>query len=447
MKKHRSARNKVEPNRHDTAWSRLVCSVCHVTANFGSETFIEEHARCEPQTSTNKGSFISWLNELSLPKPQEKPQEKPQPEKFQPCNVRQLREDLRLSSDEDEDEFDAPKKREKGAAPVRVNVPTPSAPINVPAPSHLKDREVDLDLEGVFSAEENEWEEVPKKRQCLDSETEKAVATILPPLPPPPTLAPTHASPIPASSDRTPPLPSTAVTTFPEPTPSAANKEPVPSATSPPTATLTPPTPKPRSRGIKKQSNLHNKDAYMARVSQREAHVALLDRYNNARTVIKRLNNEKEAAELQASSIKIIKEENVRLRTQRGKDVEEISKLAAENSTLHSRLDFTNNVNRELEEKIRKLKAENEQLKKTAGARPEGHTLHIPCVNGVIPMRPEINDSGAPLSICYDDERAGVICHHIALNRVAGKLSATALTVQKRPIPDELIQSAKRSSI
>lgn len=185
----------------------------------------------------------------------------------------------------------------------------------------------------------------------------------------------------------------------------------------------------------------------MARVSQREAQVALLDHYNSARATIKRLNNEKEVAELQASSIKVIKEENVRLRTQRGKDVEEISKLTAENSVLNSRLDFTSNVNRDLEEKIRKLKAENDHLKKAAGARPEGYTLHIPCVNGVIPMRPELNESGAPLSICYNDERAGVICHHIALNRVAGSLSATALTVQKRSIPDEILQSARRGSI
>ena len=175
--------------------------------------------------------------------------------------------------------------------------------------------------------------------------------------------------------------------------------------------------------------------------------MALLDRYSNAKTTIKRLTTEKEEAELKAVAIHAIKEENARLRTQRAGDVEELSKLNAEKINIESRLKFTLNVNKDLEAQLHALRQENERLKKTAAAQTERHTLHIPCVCGIIPMKPEINESGAPLSVCYADERNGVVCHHIALDRVAGRLSATALSIQKRAIPDELIASARRGSI
>ena len=182
----------------------------------------------------------------------------------------------------------------------------------------------------------------------------------------------------------------------------------------------------------------------MAKVTQREAQVALLDRYNSARANIKRLTQEKEVAEEKAAAILSIKEENMRLRTQRGHDVEALAKASAEKTQLHARLDFALSTTRNLEEEVRKLKADNERLRKARAAADERHTLHIPCVCGAIVARPEVNADGAPLSICFDNEERGVTCHHIALHREDGRLVATPLTVQKRKIPDEVIASAKR---
>ena len=175
--------------------------------------------------------------------------------------------------------------------------------------------------------------------------------------------------------------------------------------------------------------------------------MALLDRYQAAKSTIKRLTTEKEAAEEKAAAILTVKEENTRLRQQRGQDVDKISRITAETVNLNSRLDFTTKVNRELEDKLRALKAENESLRKvTAQQGSERQTLHIPCVNGFVVMRPEVYEDGAPTAFCYENEPAGVICHHITLNRVEGRLTATPLTIKKRTVPDELLQSAKRMS-
>ena len=461
MKKHRAAKNKVEPGLHDTVWSSLVCSLCHASASIGNESFLKGHARCEPQESTAKKSFTTWLDDLSrlsVPKEASK------------SSDRQLEEDLHLSSDDDDDDFTKAPTPTMPAKSEQDTKPSPQLPSSSNQP-----HEVDLDLEAAFSPEMvAEWDIA----QTHPSETERAVATILPP---PPSLAPALDTLTPEEGPSCPPTllektPSAAqavpkskpsvVPLLPEKTPSLTQAAPkshpseaisYPSPT--PTDSSLPPTPKPRSRkrittspltvrtakGIKLQSALRDQDNYKARVSQREAQLALLDRYNNARTAVKRLTEEKEVAEEKAAAIQTIKEENCRLRTQRGHDVEALAKLTAEKAHLSSRLEFTNTVNRELEEEVRRLKAENERLRRTR-PQTERHTLHVPCVCGVIVSKPEVNEDGSPLSICFENEANGVICHHISLQRTEGKLSATPLTVQKRKIPTEVIESAKRMS-
>ena len=479
MKKHRSAKNKCEPNTHDTVWSSLVCSVCHASASFGNESFVAGHSTCEPQESTAKKSFTMWLDDLSqahAPQPSKPKADLNLAKDTSKASDRQLKADLHLSSDDDE-AFEA-----KVIAPPKAQKATIEAPT-----AKLQHHEVDLDLEAVFSPEATiDWEVLMKS-----TEAERAVAAILPPLPAVvipapkegPSTAPLPAEALPEQGPSTAPLPAQVLTeqdaltgpALPDQTKasSQAASKPQPSVlpgltpsakaapTLPPSTPKTapaPPTPKPRSKkrlntspftvratkGIKRQSALHDEDAYMAKVTQREAQVALLDRYNSARANIKRLTQEKEVAEEKAAAILSIKEENMRLRTQRGHDVEALAKASAEKTQLHARLDFALSTTRNLEEEVRKLKADNERLRKARAAADERHTLHIPCVSGAIVARPEVNADGAPLSICFDNEERGVTCHHIALHREDGRLVATPLTVQKRKIPDEVIASAKR---
>ena len=355
--------------------------------------------------------------------PSNPPKSPPKPPRS-PAKTHQLKEDLHLSSSSDDEDFNT------------TSVPTKPTPINLPRTSS---HHVDLDIEGVFSSEEEsdtEREVIPAKKACLSSETEKAVASILPP-----------PTPLPTTSETGGPTVSKQSTALEEPAPAA---KPTPSASKSNPAPPNPTRPYKRKRpntcrGIARQSALHDEDAYMARVTQREAQLALLDRYNNAKTTIKRLSQEKEEAEEKAAAINTIKAENVRLRTQRGNDVEAIAKLTAESAVLNSRLKVSSSHNRELEEKLRLLQAENDHLKRSQAGQADRHILHIPCISGTIPVRPEVNVEGAPLSVCFSDEARGVMCHHIALQRTTeGRVTATSLTVQKRTIPDEIIASAQQ---
>ena len=464
MKKHRNTKERVDPGNHRAIWSRLVCSMCRKVSSFGDEEFITTHTNCTAQVSTAKRSFVVWLDELSATARPMTPEQ-------------ELRSDLRLSSDEEEDNDDLvfphlPKakfqKKEKPTTSVtQKEKPTTSV---TPNPSH----EVDIDLEGVFGPEEcnMDWMD--------ESETEKAISSILPPTPAITSMSPPPPPPIPAVSLPPPPpipavslppttpatslLPSTPATPLlPPSSPTPADPlQPPPTPTPTPASSTperAPPTPKPRQRkglggtsvqvakkGIARQVALHNKDHYMARVTQREAQIALLDRYEASKSTIKRLTTEKEEAELKAAAIHTIKEENTRLRKQRGDDLDAISKLEADKAQLKSRLDFLLNTNRDLGEKLRKVNEENEQLKRACEHHNSRHTLHIPCVCGVVVMRPEVHEDGSPLAICYESQENGVFCHHIALNRVDGHLTATALQVQKRRIPDDVIESARRMS-
>ena len=194
MKKHRNMKERFEPGKHKAIWSRLICSICHKVSAFGDETFFTTHANCDSQVSTAKRSFVAWLDGLTK------------------CNRpkatdRELREDLRLSSDEEDEDLTFPR-------PPKAKFAKKEKPATSVKPSH----EVDLDLEGVFSPEEGEMEWTEEK------ETEKAVSSILPP---PPTPVVSLLPPTPSTS-RSPPTPAAPLQPPSSPTPAAPLQPPSP---------------------------------------------------------------------------------------------------------------------------------------------------------------------------------------------------------------------------